>query len=534
MSAEFITLKKKTLEQKNGGQKSPFAVSLKNICKSFGPVRANDEICLNVSSGTIHGIIGENGAGKSTLMSILYGFYQPDSGDIQVDGKTAIFKQPSDAIRLGIGMVHQHFMLVPNFTALENIILGSEGKMGLKNGLQNAKVKLEELKSTYGLEVELDNVTEDLPVGIQQRIEILKALYRGAQVLILDEPTGVLTPQETDQLFEILLALKSEGVTILLITHKLHEIMAITDEVSVMRQGKMVANTLTKKTSPEWLAEQMVGRSVLVNTKYESGKVGSVALSVDGIGVTDKRGFDSLKNATFDLRSGEILGIAGIAGNGQSELLSVLSGIIPPSRGNFRIKDKTFDSKNHCSPGLMRELGLSHVPEDRHAEGLVLQFQAFESVILGYEKNPSFGTGFFTKPEQIQAHCAQLQGSFDVRPQNPTLISSQFSGGNQQKLVLSREISSAPKILLVGQPTRGVDIGAIEFIHKTLIQMRDSGCAILLVSVELEEILSLSDRILVMNSGEIMGIVSKANTTKAMLGKMMAGIPLEKAIEEKI
>jgi len=323
-------------------------------------------------------------------MSILYGFYQPDSGDIHVDGKPAIFKQPSDAIRLGIGMVHQHFMLVPNFTALENIILGSEGKMGLKNGLQNAKVKLEELKSTYGLEVELDNVTEDLPVGIQQRIEILKALYRGAQVLILDEPTGVLTPQETDQLFEILLALKSEGVTILLITHKLHEIMAITDEVSVMRQGKMVATTLTKKTSPEWLAEQMVGRSVLVNTKYESGKVGSVALSVDGIGVTDKRGFDSLKNATFDLRSGEILGIAGIAGNGQSELLSVLSGIIPPSRGSFRIKDKTFDSKNHCSPGLMRELGLSHVPEDRHAEGLVLQFRAFESVILGYEKNRRF------------------------------------------------------------------------------------------------------------------------------------------------
>ena len=240
-------MKKKILEQKNGGQKSPFAVSLKSICKSFGPVRANDEICLNVSSGTIHGIIGENGAGKSTLMSILYGFYQPDSGDIQVDGKAAIFKQPSDAIRLGIGMVHQHFMLVPNFTALENIILGSEGKMGLKNGLQNAKLKLEELKSTYGLEVDLDNVTEDLPVGIQQRIEILKALYRGARVLILDEPTGVLTPQETDQLFEILLALKSEGVTILLITHKLHEIMAITDEVSVMRQGKMVANTLTKK-----------------------------------------------------------------------------------------------------------------------------------------------------------------------------------------------------------------------------------------------------------------------------------------------
>ena len=521
------------ISEQNGGLKSPFAVEIKNINKSFGPVYANQEISLNVSPGTIHGIIGENGAGKSTLMSILYGFYQPDSGEIKVHGKVAHFKQPSDALKLGIGMVHQHFMLVPNFTALENIVLGAEGKIGLNKGLQNAKEKLEELKQVYGLEVELDSVTEDLPVGIQQRIEILKALYRGARVLILDEPTGVLTPQETDQLFEILLALKSEGVTILLITHKLHEVMAITDEVSVMRQGKMVGNTLTKKTSPEMLAEQMVGRSVLVNTRYELESIGKVALSVKQLGVVDKRGFDSLKNATFDLHAGEILGIAGIAGNGQSELLSVLSGITLPNMGSFKIQGHSFDSKKNPSPRLMRELGVAHVPEDRHSEGLVLQFQAFESVILGYEKNPDLGHGFLTKPDIIQAYCSQLQKSFDVRPQNPRLYSSQFSGGNQQKLVLSREISSTPSILLVGQPTRGVDIGAIEFIHKTLIDMRNSGCAILLVSVELEEIINLSDRILVMNSGEIMGIVHKTNATKAMLGKMMAGIPLEEAKEDK-
>ena len=519
--------------KQNGGLKSPFAVEIKNLNKSFGSVHANQGISLNVSFGTIHGIIGENGAGKSTLMSILYGFYQPDSGEIKVHGKLAYFKQPSDALELGIGMVHQHFMLVPNFTALENIVLGAEGKRGLNEGLQNARKKLEELKQAYGLEVELDSVTEDLPVGIQQRIEILKALYRGARVLILDEPTGVLTPQETDQLFEILLALKTEGVTILLITHKLHEVMAITDEVSVMRQGKMVGNTPTKDTTPEMLAEQMVGRSVLVNTNYELQSIGKVALSVMQLGVIDKRGFDSLKNVTFDLHAGEILGIAGIAGNGQSELLSVLSGINPPNTGSFKIEGHLFDSKKTPSPKLMRYLGVSHVPEDRHSEGLILQFQAFESVILGYENNQKLGSGFFTTPENIRVYCSQLQEAFDVRPQNPRLYSSQFSGGNQQKLVLSREISSTPKILLVGQPTRGVDIGAIEFIHKTLISMRNSGCAILLVSVELEEILSLSDRILVMNSGKIMGIVSKKTATKAMLGKMMAGIPLEDAKEDK-
>ena len=521
------------ISKQNGGSKSPFAVEIKNINKSFGSVHANHEISLNVSLGTIHGIIGENGAGKSTLMSILYGFYKPDSGEIKVHGKAAYFKQPSDALKLGIGMVHQHFMLVPNFTALENIVLGAEGKTGLNKGLQNARKKLEELKQAYGLEVELDSVTEDLPVGIQQRIEILKALYRGARVLILDEPTGVLTPQETDQLFEILLALKSEGVTILLITHKLHEVMAITDEVSVMRQGKMVGNTLTKHTTPEMLAEQMVGRSVLVNTKYELQSIGKVVLSVNKLGVVDKRGFDSLKNATFDLHAGEILGVAGIAGNGQSELLSVLSGITLPNAGSFKIEEYLFDAKKNPSPRLMRELGVSHVPEDRQSEGLVLQFQAFESVILGYENNQKLGSGFLTKPDKIQEYCSQLQESFDVRPQNPRLYSSQFSGGNQQKLVLSREISSTPKILLVGQPTRGVDIGAIEFIHETLINMRNSGCAILLVSVELEEILTLSDRILVINSGEIMGIVPRITATKSMLGKMMAGIPFEDAKEDK-
>ena len=487
-------------------------------------MRANASISLDVLSGTIHGIIGENGAGKSTLMSILYGFYQPDSGQIELDGISSAFKQPSEAIAMGIGMVHQHFMLVPNFTALENIILGAEGQKGLKTGLQLAREKLQELSQTYGLEVELDSITEELPVGIQQRIEILKALYRGARVLILDEPTGVLTPQETDQLFEILKALKSEGVTILLITHKLHEVMAITDVVSVMRQGKLVAHTKTNETSPEWLAEQMVGRSVLVNSQFAPGKPDKIALSAHNVCVSDKRGFNSLKSVSFELREGEILGVAGIAGNGQSELLSVLSGIIKPAIGAFAIGENLFNSSQPADPAFLRQLGIAHVPEDRHAEGLILQFQAFESSVLGYETNPKLGRNLLTDPNIIKEHCSELMNSFDVRPPNPKLLSSQFSGGNQQKLVLAREISSMPKVLLVGQPTRGVDIGAIEFIHNTLIKMRNRGCAILLVSVELEEILSLSDRIMVMNAGEVVGTVDKLDATKSMLGKMMAGI----------
>ena len=512
------------ITKQNGGESPPFAVSLKDICKRFGPVRANDSISLDVLSGTIHGIIGENGAGKSTLMSILYGFYQPDSGQIELDGISSAFRQPSEAIAMGIGMVHQHFVLVPNFTALENIILGAEGQKGLKTGLQLAREKLQELSQTYGLEVELDSITEELPVGIQQRIEILKALYRGARVLILDEPTGVLTPQETDQLFEILKALKSEGVTILLITHKLHEVMAITDVVSVMRQGKLVAHTKTNETSPEWLAEQMVGRSVLVNSKFALGKPDKIALSAHNLCVSDKRGFNSLKSASFELREGEIMGVAGIAGNGQSELLSVLSGIIKPAIGAFAIGENLFNSSQPADPAFLRQLGIAHVPEDRHAEGLILQFQAFESSVLGYETNPKLGRNLLTDPNIIKEHCSELMNSFDVRPPNPKLLSSQFSGGNQQKLVLAREISSMPKVLLVGQPTRGVDIGAIEFIHNTLIKMRDRGCAILLVSVELEEILSLSDRIMVMNAGEVVGTVDKLDATKSMLGKMMAGI----------
>ncbi len=516
--------------KQNGGASPPFAVSLKDICKSFGPVRANDSISLDVLSGTIHGIIGENGAGKSTLMSILYGFYQPDSGQIELDGIPFAFRQPSEAIAVGVGMVHQHFMLVPNFTALENIILGSEGQKGLKIGLQLAREKLQELSQTYGLEVELDSITEELPVGIQQRIEILKALYRGARVLILDEPTGVLTPQETDQLFEILNALKSEGVTILLITHKLHEVMAITDDVSVMRQGKLVAHTKTNDTSPEWLAEQMVGRSVLVNSQFSQGKPDKIALSARNLCVSDKRGFNSLKNASFELCEGEILGVAGIAGNGQSELLSVLSGIIQPAIGEFAIGENLFNSSRAADPAFLRQLGVAHVPEDRHAEGLILQFQALESSVLGYEKDPKLGSSILTDPNIIREHCSELMNSFDVRPHNPKLLSSQFSGGNQQKLILAREISSMPKVLLVGQPTRGVDIGAIEFIHNTLIKMRDSGCAIILVSVELEEILSLSDRIMVMNAGEVVGTVNKQDAKKSMLGKMMAGIAPDAAL----
>jgi len=509
---------------KNGGAQSPFAIELQAINKQFGPVRANRDIDLQVRAGTVHGIIGENGAGKSTLVSILYGFYKADSGTIKVAGNQLDIKSPADAIAYGIGMVHQHFMLVPNFTVLENIILGREGSKGLQAGLADARAELERLSSLYGLDVPLDSLVADLAVGIQQRVEILKTLYRGANILILDEPTGVLTPQETDQLFEILKTLRTQGVTIMLITHKLREIMAITDHVSVMRSGQMVAHLETRNTDPTQLAEMMVGRPVLLEADYPEAKTGEVQLEVKHLSYQDMAGAPVLSDMSFEIRFGEILGIAGVSGNGQSELLELLAGILHPTAGEIRIADKTITADKRVTPADIKSLGVAHVPEDRHAVGMVLPFSAAETAVLGYEKSEATGQGWFFSPAKLKAHCAKLMTAFDVRPANPALKSSQFSGGNQQKIVLAREISSEPKVLLVGQPTRGVDIGAIEFIHKELIALRDRGCAILLVSVELDEILSLSDRILVMNNGQNMGVISREDADPQTIGLMMAGV----------
>ena len=513
--------------QAEGGSSLPPAIVLSGISKTFGAVRANDDIALTVTSGHIHGIVGENGAGKSTLVSILYGFYQADHGRIEIDGQTADIRNTADAIALGIGMVHQHFMLVPSFTVLENIILGHEKRKGgksLDDEMALARQELTALAQQYGLDVDLDAVVSTLSVGLQQRVEILKTLYRGARLLILDEPTGVLTPQETDQLFDILDALRAQGVTVLLITHKLREIMAITDDVSVMRGGKMVAHLVTKDTSPEALAELMVGRKVLIDVDFHDAEKGDICLKVDNLTLTAANGAPLLRGISFDLRAGEILGVAGVSGNGQSELLNVLSGITAPSGGQITIGGQAITKDSPMPPHAIKTLGVAHVPEDRHAMGMILPFTAAETAVLGYEDQPSLGSGFWFGPDQLEEHCAGLMTAFDIRPASPGLKSNLFSGGNQQKLVLAREMTAAPKILLVGQPTRGVDIGAIEFIYKQLIAMRDQGCAILLVSVELDEILTLSDRVMVMNNGGSMGVVDKAEADSKSIGLMMAGV----------
>ena len=506
------------------------AIELIGINKSFGAVRANRDIQFEVKRGTIHGIIGENGAGKSTLMSILYGFYQADSGEIKVGGKPVVIKTPNDAIACGIGMVHQHFMLVETFTVLENIILGAEGAALLNKGIAKARDELHRLEAEYGLEVDPDALVEELPVGLQQRVEILKALFRGAEILILDEPTGVLTPAEADHLFRILRRLKDEGKTVVLITHKLREIMAITDNVSVMRQGAMVATRKTSETTVEELAELMVGRHVLFDVKKGKANPGEVRLAVKNLVVKDMRGVTMVKDVSFEVRAGEIVGIAGVAGNGQSELIETISGIRRAVSGTVHLGGAPVDITGAAGPGDLRDRGLAHVPEDRQHVGLVLAFEQNENSILGYHDEAKYQKGLFLNIDMIRDDAARQIEKYDIRPANPRLKTANFSGGNQQKIVLAREMEQDPDVLVVGQPTRGVDVGAIEFIHKRLIDMRDQGKAVLLISVELDEIRSMSDRILVMFDGRIVG-ERGPDASEGELGLLMAGIEKQEAAE---
>ncbi|WP_454288576.1 ABC transporter ATP-binding protein [Rhizobium arsenicireducens] len=496
------------------------AIELVGIDKRFGAVHANKNINLTVAKGSIHGIIGENGAGKSTLMSILYGFYHADSGEIRIDGKPITIRDSQSAISAGIGMVHQHFMLVENFTVLENLMLGAEGGPLLGKGTDAARDALKKLEDDYELEVDPDAVVEELPVGLQQRVEILKAMYRGAEILILDEPTGVLTPAEADHLFKILRVLRDQGKTVILITHKLREIMAITDSVSVMRRGEIVATRTTSETTVEELAELMVGRRVLLQVDKGDAKPGEVFLSVRNLTVKDNRGVTMVDNVSFDVRSGEIVGIAGVAGNGQSELLEAITGIRKPTSGEILFCG---DPVTGYDPARLRALGLAHIPEDRHHMGLVLAFEEAENAILGYHRDERYGKGLFLNPEAVRKAAVDEIEKYDIRPTNPRLRTANFSGGNQQKIVVAREIERDPKLLVVGQPTRGVDIGAIEFIHRRIIETRDAGKAVLLVSVELDEIRSLSDRVLVMFAGRVVGEKSP-ETGEQTLGLMMAGI----------
>ncbi|WP_350081755.1 ABC transporter ATP-binding protein [Aquabacterium humicola] len=502
------------------------AVLMRGIHKRFGAVQANRDVTLAVSSGTVHGIVGENGAGKSTLMSILYGFYQADSGSIEVEGKPVTITGSKEAIALGIGMVHQHFMLVDPLSALDNIMLGAEPDWRLQAARAEVRTKLDALMHDTGLVVRLDTPVEDLPVGERQRLEILKALYRGARILILDEPTAVLTPQETDQLFVTLRRLRAQGTTILLITHKLKEILALCDQVTVMRAGAVVLDCPIADTSLDKLAEAMVGRRVNLGRDAASArpKTGAVLLDAKHLQWADALGVVRLADVSLTLRAGEIVGIAGVSGNGQSELLEALSGMKAPQAGELMLAGASFTAKDWLDPARARELGLAHVPEDRHRVGMVLPFAAWETAILGHQKLARFAGRFgWLKQAAMRADTARMMEDYDVRPRNPLLRSSKFSGGNQQKLVLAREAVVKPKVLLVGQPTRGVDIGAIEFIHGQLRAMRDAGGAVLVVSSELDEILALSDRVLVMDRGRIAGELPIEDCTEAALGRLMCG-----------
>ncbi len=511
------------------------AVRMHGIHKRFGAVHANNDVTLTVAAGTVHGIVGENGAGKSTLMSILYGFYQADEGEIAIEGRPARIAGSREAIALGIGMVHQHFMLVEPLSALDNIMLGAEPDWRLQPARAQVRARLDALMHDTGLQVRLDLPVEELPVGERQRLEILKTLYRGARILILDEPTAVLTPQETEHLFVTLRRLRAQGTTILLITHKLKEIMALCDAVTVMRAGAVVLDCPIAETSLDQLAEAMVGRRVHLgrDASAQRARVGAPLLQAEGLAWSDAMGVARLNEVSLTLRAGEIVGIVGVSGNGQSELLEVLSGMRAPQRGTLALGEARFAPGRWLDPARARTLGLAHVPEDRHRCGLVLPFAAWESAALGHQRLRRFSSPWgWMRQAVMRADTAAMMDDYDVRPRNPLLRSSKFSGGNQQKLVLAREAVVQPRVLLVGQPTRGVDIGAIEFIHTRLRAMRDAGGAVLVVSSELDEILALSDRVLVMDRGRIAGELPIEQCTEAALGCLMAGAEVAGAAGE--
>jgi simple sugar transport system ATP-binding protein len=502
-----------------------WAVEMKGIDKHFGAVHANHNVSLRLKTGSITGVVGENGAGKSTLMSILYGLYSADAGSIEVDGKSVAIQRPQDAIALGIGMVHQHFMLVDTLSALDNIMLGAEPDFLLHKAARLTRSRLHGLMESTGLQVELEQLVSELSVGARQRLEILKLLFRGARVLILDEPTAVLTPQETRQLFEVLRKLAAQGASIVIITHKLKEVMALCQQVSVMRNGQVVLETSTTDTSIEALAHAMVGRIVHLGrdaaSRPQTG--GAVLLQAQGIHMVDALGVWRLQELDLSLRAGQIVGLAGVSGNGQSELLEVLSGMRAPQQGSLQLAARQFSPGHWLDPVLARQLGLAHVPEDRQGRALVMSFEAWESAVLGYQQQAVYSRRGRMLHASMRSSTERLMQRFDVRPRDVHLRCDRFSGGNQQKLVLAREVGQQPQVLLVGQPTRGVDIGAIEFIHAQLRALRAAGCAVLLVSSELDEILALSDRIIVMHRGRIAGELAPDQADEATLGLLMAG-----------
>jgi simple sugar transport system ATP-binding protein len=503
------------------------AVEFRNISKAFGPVQANADVSFSIAKGSIHGVIGENGAGKSTLMSILYGYYNADSGQVLIDGQPRQIRTSQEAIALGIGMVHQHFMLVENMTVLDNVMLGAEGGFKLAAQRAQTEAKLREICERYRLDVDPLATIDDLSVGAQQRVEILKQIYRSANILILDEPTAVLTAQETASLFEILRLFKEQGKTIILITHKLQEIMDITDQVTVMRAGRVVGAVPTSETSKEQLANMMVGRPIQSELPRGPYRPGAAVLKVSNLQLEDANKVKLLADIDLTVRAGEIVAIAGVSGNGQSELMEILAGMRLPTSGRVEFLGEELPFPRHSSadglPAQFRKLGIGHVPEDRLRDGVIKDFSVLQNTVFGYQDRVKNRWGLFDFGA-IAKRCAHLLEAFDVRPKDPDIRIGLLSGGNQQKVVIAREVSASPKLMLVGQPTRGVDIGTIESIHTQLLRLRDEGVAILLVSVELEEVRALADRIVVMSGGRVTGELQIDEFDTTRIGLLMGGM----------
>lgn len=495
-------------------------LQVKGVTKQFPGVLANDNVNYELHKGEIHALLGENGAGKTTLMNIIYGLYEADAGEVFLNGEAVNIGNPNDAIAYGIGMVHQHFMLIPVFTVAENIMLGAEEVRGLTLDQRSVVERVRELSKQYGLKVDPRAYVQDLSVGVQQRVEIVKALYRDADILILDEPTAVLTPQEVQDLFRIMRELTEQGVSIIFITHKLKEVLTIADRITVMRAGQTVGTVTPQETDEAQLAAMMVGREVILKVHKEPAQPGEEVLEIDTLRVLDERAVEAVRGMSLSVRAGEILGIAGVQGNGQSELVEAITGLRSVKSGAISIANRDVTG---CSPRLIIETGMAHIPEDRQRYGLVLSYPVTDNMVLCTYYRPPFAQHNVLDHQAIDKNGRRLVEEFDVRTPSPYVPTSKLSGGNQQKVIVARELSRPIELLIANQPTRGLDVGSIEYIHREIIKMRDAGCAVLLVSAELDEIMALSDRVAVMYNGQIMDVLPIEDANKRKLGLLMAG-----------
>jgi simple sugar transport system ATP-binding protein len=506
-------------EPGGGTAESPVVLEMRGVTKTFGAIRANDDVSISLRRGEILGLLGENGAGKSTLMKVLYGLYRPDSGTILLNGEEVQIRDPKDAVERGVGMVHQHFTLIPPLTVAENIVLGAEPRRGAALDLEGAIKATEELSERYGLRVDPRARVADLSVGVQQRVEILKTLYREARILILDEPTSVLTPQETEDLFSVLKELVADGLSIILITHKLGELLGVSDKITIIRDGRVVDTVRTAETNEGELARLMVGRDVLLRVEKKDVEPGEPRLAAEGLVVLSNTGARAVDGVSLEVRAGEILGVAGVDGNGQTELAEALAGVRPVESGHVYLDGEDI---TRIGADARQERGLAYVPEDRATKGLVLDFALYENNSLKTYDEPPLSRWGWIFPKIMRRRAAENLRAYDVRPPDPDARAGSLSGGNQQKAILARELSGDPGVIVASQPTRGVDVGAIEFIHGQLLEQRSEGKAILLISLELEEVRSLSDRIVVLYAGKIVGEVTP-DATDEELGLLMAG-----------